>query len=189
VRDAVRRKKEAIAEAKARKAQEKRDAIRRKQEAIAEAKAQRERERQAAIARKREAIERAERERREAIENERARVEIARRKAEYERQRAAYLKRQQEQLAARKDRVVAAVGGEKAQRGPRSQLEAELVGIAPQGSEPGKTPQRGAQAKAKPAKTADVKAGSKVAANSSANGLDLVDELIAEPAAKPAKRR
>jgi colicin import membrane protein len=185
--DAERQRRSDAAAAQAKREQEKRDAIVRQREAVAAARAERERERQAAIQRKRDEAERVERERREAIQAERDRIEVARRKAEYQKQRDAYLERQREQLAERKARAVASAEGAKVQRGPASQLEAQLIGLAPQDAaadEPSGKGNKGV--KAKPGSGS---AASKASAGLP-NGLDMVDDLVAEePSAKRVARR
>jgi hypothetical protein len=188
--DAQRAKRAEALAAREQREQDRRDAIARKQEQIAAARAKVVREREEAVQRKREAAERVERERREAIEREHGRVEVARRKAEYQKQRAAYLDRQREQMAARKERVVATVAGEKVERGPTSQLEAQLIGLAPEAAP------NGARAEASRGKAGKNKTGS----NSSAaaheqpaaalpNGLEMVDALVADPSAKSVAHR
>jgi hypothetical protein len=71
---------------------------------------------------------------------------VAARKAEYERQRQEYLARKQQEMAARKAKVVSTAGGtERVARGPGSEDEAAVMGVAP-------TAQAKAAASAAPAK-------------------------------------
>jgi hypothetical protein len=51
-------------------------------------------------------------------------------KAAYEQQRQAYLERRRQEMEARKAKLIANAGGQRAQRGPASQEEAEVAGIA-----------------------------------------------------------
>jgi hypothetical protein len=55
---------------------------------------------------------------------------VAQRKAEYARQREEYLARRRNEMEVRKAKLMATAGGERAQRGPASQEEAEVVGLA-----------------------------------------------------------
>jgi hypothetical protein len=55
---------------------------------------------------------------------------VTQRKAEYARQREEYLARRRQEMEARKAKVIATAGGERVRRGPASQAEAEVVGLA-----------------------------------------------------------
>lgn len=112
---------------------------------------------------------------------------VAQRKAEYERQRQAYLERKKQEMAARKAKVVETAGGtERVARGPATEDEAAVMGVAPTAAAKAAAP---AKAEASAAEAAPADEGSVASAEpapSEKPALDngFLDGLLGDPLGK-----
>jgi hypothetical protein len=99
---------------------------------------------------------------------------VAQRKAEYARQREEYLARRRQEMEVRKAKLMAVAGGERARRGPASQEEAEVVGLA--GSSPHDS--------GSPALVASRSSGPRTRNKPASDDSDLLDGLMDDPLGK-----
>jgi hypothetical protein len=99
---------------------------------------------------------------------------MSQRKAEYARQRAEYLERRRQEMEARKAKVMATAGGERARRGPASQEEAEVVGLAPSSAHDSESP----------ALVASRSSGAATRSKASSEDTDLLEGLMDDPLGK-----
>jgi hypothetical protein len=103
---------------------------------------------------------------------------VEQRKAQYAAQREAYLERRRQEMQARKAKIIATAGGERAQRGPATQEEAEVAGLKPANG--------GGRASAMVASRSETPATSKHAASHDNSGEDgeLLEGLMDNPLGK-----